>query len=163
MNFNVDAFPDEVFHGAVSQVRKSPTTTQNVVTYETIISVDNPEQKLFPGMTADVSILVAERTNVLQIPNAALRYTPPDTAVYERNASRKSCSADQRLVYTTSADGTKLKPVIVKAGITDGVNTEILDGIEPGRGGGHSDAWQRTAGQQFRPPRRHNSHGNACP
>ena len=66
VDFTVDAFPDEVFHGTVTQVRKSPTTTQNVVTYETIISVDNPEQKLFPGMTADVSILVAERDRRLE-------------------------------------------------------------------------------------------------
>src|SRR5208282_2986983 len=67
VDFTVDAFPDEVFHGTVTQVRKSPTTTQNVVTYETIISVENPEQKLFPGMTADVSILVSERKDVLKI------------------------------------------------------------------------------------------------
>jgi len=131
VNFNVDAFPDDVFHGVVSQVRKSPTTTQNVVTYQTIVSVDNPEQKLFPGMTADISILVAERTNSLQISNAALRYTPPFTAVYEGSPPAK-LQPDQRLVYTASADGKKLKPVIVKAGITDGLNTEILDGLNPG-------------------------------
>ena len=131
VSFNVDAFPDDVFHGVVSQVRKSPTTTQNVVTYQTIVSVDNPEQKLFPGMTADISILVAERTNSLQISNAALRYTPPITAVYEGTPPAK-LQPDQRLVYTTTADGKKLKPVVVKAGITDGLNTEILDGLNQG-------------------------------
>ena len=131
VNFTVDAFPDDVFRGVVSQVRKSPTTTQNVVTYQTIVSVDNPEQKLFPGMTADISILVAERTNALQISNAALRYTPPFTAVYEGTPPAK-LQPDQRLVYTTTADGKKLKPVIVKAGITDGLNTEILDGLSQG-------------------------------
>lgn len=83
VDFTVDAFPEEVFHGQVRQVRKSPTTTQNVVTYETIITVDNPEQKLFPGMTADVSVLVAEHKNVVKIPNTALRYTPPDGAKFE--------------------------------------------------------------------------------
>ena len=131
VNFNVDAFPDDVFHGMVSQVRKSPTTTQNVVTYETIVSVDNPEEKLFPGMTADISILVAERTNALQISNAALRYTPPITAAYE-GAPPAKLQPDQRLIYTATADGKKLKPVIVKAGITDGLNTEILDGLNQG-------------------------------
>ena len=93
VDFTVDAFPDEVFHGTVTQVRKSPTTTQNVVTYETIISVDNPEQKLFPGMTADVSILVAERKGVLKIPNTALRYTPPDGARLRADAARRNWSA----------------------------------------------------------------------
>ncbi len=131
VDFTVDAFPDDVFHGTVTQVRRSPTTTQNVVTYETIISVDNPEQKLFPGMTADISILVAQRTNVLQIPNAALRFTPPASAVFDGTPPAK-LQPDERLVYITSADAKKLKPVIIKAGITDGLNTEILDGLNQG-------------------------------
>ena len=131
VDFTVDAFPDEIFHGQVTQVRKSPTTTQNVVTYETIITVDNPEQKLFPGMTADVSILVAERTNVLKIPNTALRYTPPDGATFEQKPPAK-LERSQRLVYTLGADRAKLKPVIVKTGITDGVDTEILEGVTEG-------------------------------
>src|SRR6202044_740093 len=76
VDFTVDAFPTQTFHGNVVQVRKSPTTTQNVVTYQTIIAVDNPEQKLFPGMTADVSILVAKREHVLKVSNTALRFTP---------------------------------------------------------------------------------------
>jgi HlyD family secretion protein len=128
VDFNVDAFPDEVFHGTVTQVRKSPTTTQNVVTYETIITVDNPEQKLFPGMTADVSILVAERTNVLIIPNTALRFTPAEGTKYEQTPPVK-LDRSQRLVYSPGSDKAKLKPVIVKSGITDGVDTEILDGL----------------------------------
>jgi HlyD family secretion protein len=131
VDFTVDAFPDEVFHGKVTQVRKSPTTTQNVVTYETIITVDNPEQKLFPGMTADVSILVVERKGILRIPNTALRYTPPDNAKYEQTPPTK-LERNQRLVYSPGSDGAKLKPVIVKTGITDGVNTEILEGITDG-------------------------------
>ncbi len=131
VDFTVDAFPDDVFHGAVTQVRKSPTTTQNVVTYQTIISVDNPEQKLFPGMTADVSILVAQSDNVLEIPNTALRYTPPDNAAYEGRPPA-TLQRNQRLIYAASANGAKLKPLVVKAGITDGVNTEILDGLNEG-------------------------------
>jgi HlyD family secretion protein len=131
VDFTVDAFPDEVFHGKVTQVRKSPTTVQNVVTYETIITVDNPEQKLFPGMTADVSILVAQRRNVLTIPNTALRYTPPDNAKYEVAAPMR-LESSQRLVYSPASGGTALKPVVVKTGITDGINTEILEGIADG-------------------------------
>jgi HlyD family secretion protein len=110
------------------QVRKSPTTTSNVVTYETIIGVDNPEQKLFPGMTADVSILVARRDNVLKIPNASLRYSPPASAVFEQAPPIKM-ERGQRLVYALDADGIRLRPVIVKTGITDGVDTEVLQGI----------------------------------
>jgi HlyD family secretion protein len=131
VDFTVDAFPDETFHGVVTQVRKAPTTTQNVVTYEVIISVDNPEQRLFPGMTADLSILVAEKKNTLKIPNAALRYNPPDNAAYEQAPPRK-INRTERLIYTTSAGGAKLKPLIVKSGITDGVDTEILDGLNDG-------------------------------
>lgn len=131
VDFSVDAFPDEVFHGRVVQVRRSPTTVSNVVTYETIIGVDNPQQKLFPGMTADVSILVARGENVLRIPNAALRYTPPDNAVFEHTAPAK-LQPGQRLVYTLNVDGTRLRPVIVKTGITDGVNTEALEGVSAG-------------------------------
>jgi len=131
VDFNVDAFPDEVFRGKVSQVRKAPTTTQNVVTYETIITVDNPEQKLFPGMTADISILVAEHTNALNLPNTALRYTPPEGAAFEQARPAK-LQRGQRLVYTLGTDGAKLKPVIVRIGLTDGVDTEILEGLAEG-------------------------------
>jgi HlyD family secretion protein len=128
VDFSVDAFPDDVFHGAVAQVRKAPTTTQNVVTYETIITVDNPEQKLFPGMTANVSILVAERNHVLKIPNTALRFTPPDGAMFEQTPPAK-LERSQRLVYTLAGGGAKLRPLIVRVGITDGVDTEILEGV----------------------------------
>jgi HlyD family secretion protein len=131
VDFTVDAFSDETFHGTVTQVRKAPTTTQNVVTYETIISVVNPEQKLFPGMTADVSILVAEKKGVLKVPNTALRYTPPDNAAFEQAPPQK-LERSQRLVYSTGANGTKLKPLVVKSGITDGADTEVLEGLNDG-------------------------------
>ena len=75
-DFQVDAFPKEIFHGAVSQVRMNATTVQNVVTYDTIVEFKNPDMKLFPGMTAYVSIPVASVSNVVKIPNAALRYKP---------------------------------------------------------------------------------------
>jgi HlyD family secretion protein len=77
VTFKVDAFPKDTFHGVVSQVRMNPTTVQSVVTYDTIIEFANPELKLFPGMTAYVTIPVATVENVLKVPNTALRYKPP--------------------------------------------------------------------------------------
>lgn len=76
VKFTVDAFPDENFSGEVSQVRYSPEIVQNVVTYTTIVEVDNPEMKLRPGMTATVSVVVGEAKNKLLVPNSALRFTP---------------------------------------------------------------------------------------
>ena len=76
VRFTVDAFPDTPFIGTVNQVRFSPTVTQNVVTYTTIVDVDNPELKLRPGMTATVGIITGEAKGVLRIPNSALRFTP---------------------------------------------------------------------------------------
>src|SRR4030088_2264666 len=79
VTFKVDAFPKDTFHGRVSQVRMNATTVQNVVTYDSIIEFDNPELKLFPGMTAYVTIPVATAQNVIKLPNTALRYKPPMT------------------------------------------------------------------------------------
>ena len=76
VRFRVDAFANEEFRGAVTQVRLQPTTVQNVVTYQTVIDVPNPELKLKPGMTANVNIEIARRENVLRIPNPALRFRP---------------------------------------------------------------------------------------
>ena len=131
VEFGVDAFPNEIFRGSVSQVRKSPTTTQNVVTYQTLIAVGNAEQKLFPGMTADVSILVAERHAVLRIPNAALRYAPPEHAVFAHPPPRQ-LARTQQLVYALQADGKTLDPLIVKTGVTDGSYTEVTEGVSDG-------------------------------
>jgi HlyD family secretion protein len=78
VNFSVDAFPNQQFRGRVSQIRNSPQTQQNVVVYQTIIDVSNPDLKLRPGMTANVSVIVAERNNALRIPNSALRARIPD-------------------------------------------------------------------------------------
>src|SRR2546421_6365714 len=78
VDFTVDAFPMRTFHGKVVQVRNAPITVQNVVTYDTVIGVSNPDLKLKPGMTANVSIIIAHKDNVLQMKNAALRYRPSD-------------------------------------------------------------------------------------
>jgi HlyD family secretion protein len=129
VDFTVDAYPDETFQGTVSQVRKSPTTTQNVVTYETMISVENPDQKLFPGMTAEVSIRVSQRENVLKLANAALRYSPPEGAKFAE-APSMDLGRNQRLVYRIDAGSPLLRPVMVRAGISDGVETEVTEGLK---------------------------------
>ena len=87
VDFTVDAFPNRTFHGKVVQVRNAPITVQNVVTYDTVIGVSNPDLKLKPGMTANVSIVVAHRDDVLKIPNGALRFRPPDA---DADAPRRS-------------------------------------------------------------------------
>jgi HlyD family secretion protein len=141
--FTVDAFPDDVFQGKVVQVRKSPSTVNNVVTYDAIIAVDNPEQKLFPGMTADVSILVTERKDVLKIPNAALRFMPPpdvrvdpagDSPAMNQAAGPLVTAPNQRVVYVSSGTPKepRLKTVRVKVGVDDGADSEILDGLREG-------------------------------
>jgi len=81
VNFTVDAYPAKQFHGEVTQVRYAPVTNQNVVTYTTVVGVKNDDLKLRPGMTANVSIITAQRRGVLKIPNAALRFRPPETAI----------------------------------------------------------------------------------
>src|SRR6266568_4139478 len=83
VDFTVDAFPMQTFQGKVVQVRNAPITVQNVVTYDTVIGVSNPDLKLKPGMTANVSIIVAHKDDALQIKNAALRYRPPDATPVE--------------------------------------------------------------------------------
>jgi len=141
--FTVDAFPDDVFQGKVVQVRKAPATVNNVVTYDVIIAVDNPEQKLFPGMTADVSILVTERKDVLKIPNAALRFMPPDDVKVDdagdASPTNQAPAAlvtapNQRTVYVSSGTPKepRLKTTRVKIGVDDGADSEILDGLHEG-------------------------------
>jgi len=103
VTFKVDAFPKDTFRGRVAQVRMNATTVQNVVTYDTIIEFDNPELKLFPGMTAYVTIPVATAQNVVKLPNTALRYKPPMTteevlAIYKQYGievdQKQSAAAD---------------------------------------------------------------------
>lgn len=85
VNFSVDAFPYRTFHGTVSQIRYGAITNQNVVNYDCVIEVNNSDLKLLPGMTANVSIVIAERENALEVPNAALRFRPPEVIASETN------------------------------------------------------------------------------
>ena len=80
VRFTVDAYPNEVFTGRIAEIRLSPQTVQNVVTYSVILSIENPDMKLKPGMTANITITVDQRDRALKVPNAALRYTPPGIA-----------------------------------------------------------------------------------
>src|SRR6266478_5838674 len=140
VDFTVDAFPTRTFHGKVVQVRNAPITVQNVVTYDTVIGVSNPDLKLKPGMTANVSIIIEHKDNVLQIKNAALRYRPPDAATAEQPKSTSSPSGQRptgarerrpdRTVYVLSYG--RPKPVQIKTGISDGIMTEVTEGLKEG-------------------------------
>src|ERR1017187_6379709 len=138
----IDANVAEADVGGVVQVRNSPITVQNVVTYDTVIAVNNPDLKLKPGMTANVSIIVAERNGVLRVPNSALRFHPPETGTstnatpragggtYPGGAAGSRPRGERRptrTVYVLKDD--KLQPVQVKVGITDGINTEVMEGL----------------------------------
>src|SRR2546427_3577733 len=94
VDFTVDAFSGQTFHGKVTQVRNAPKTDQNVVTYETIIGVSNANLKLKPGMTANVSLIVARRDNVLKVPNAALRFRPPKSVQAVKAGTNKTDVAE---------------------------------------------------------------------
>ena len=86
--FSGGCISDPRLRGKVVQVRNAPTNYQNVVTYDTVISVDNPDMKLKPGMTANVSIIIAEKNNALRVPNAALRFRPPECFGRDETESR---------------------------------------------------------------------------
>ncbi len=117
VHFTVDAFPGRFFEGKVSQVRLNATVQQNVVTYDVVVSVNNPEQILKPGMTAYVNVVTAQKRNVLLVPNSALRFKPK---------GEKKPKAGLSLIYLIRNQ--KLEAVAVKTGITDNRMTEIVEG-----------------------------------
>jgi|SRR5436190_13765602 len=145
VNFTVDAFPGSTFSGQVTQVRNAPTDdpNQNVVTYDTIIDVKNPDLKLKPGMTANVTVIVAQRDNVLKVPNSAFRFRPPKGVEVKKPAgaeasdksekksesakSKKDKRKAERTVYVLR-DGA-IHSVQLKTGITDGRETELIEGL----------------------------------
>jgi HlyD family secretion protein len=126
--FTVDAFPERPFHGTISQVRLATQVVQNVVTYPVLIDVDNPNLDLKPGMTANVTIPVETRADVLKVPNAALRFQPdPDDLATKPNTDVPSKQFQKRketVIYTLNDSG-KLVSVPVKTSITDGNFTGI--------------------------------------
>ncbi|MGH7863514.1 MAG: efflux RND transporter periplasmic adaptor subunit, partial [Candidatus Binataceae bacterium] len=129
--FTVDAYPEREFVGTVSQVRNAPITVQNVVTYDVVIAVRNPQMLLKPGMTANVTLVLARRDNVLRAPVEALRFTPNGSADVRRaRTDAKDSHADSR-VWIQS--GRSLESVVVKTGLEDGRFVELLDGaLKPG-------------------------------
>lgn len=152
VRFNVDAFPNRSFSGKVKQVRLNPTTQQNVVTYNVVVAVENPEQTLLPGMTAYVSIVVAQKKGVLLVPNTALRFKPAEadkadkaaentngepakSANGSRTGGQPGASAGGERRRRDAGSGTvhvledgRLKAVKVSTGITDSRFTEVAGG-----------------------------------
>jgi HlyD family secretion protein len=119
VEFTVDAYADSTFHGKVGQVRIAPITVQNVVTYDVIVMVDNPEVKLKPGMTANVSIIIAEKKDVMKIPNPALRFSPSEVAKTKQ---------PQKGAGVWILEKGKPKRLPVEIGISDGNFTEVGGG-----------------------------------
>lgn len=134
--FTVDAYPSERFTGQVRQIRNAPQTVQNVVTYDAVIDVGNPDLKLRPGMTANVTFVYAEREDALRVPNAALRFRPslellariagPLASSPSPENSREQVSPDRRTVWALQ-EGTP-RPVSIRVGISDGAVTEVTEG-----------------------------------
>ena len=130
VQFTVDAYPTDSFHGVVKQVRLNPVVASNVVTYSAIITAPNPDPKLKPGMTANLTIEVARRDDVLRAPAAALRFRPTADVLAALGATGAGASPGATL-WTATAEA--VVPVPVKTGISDGTWTEILEGaIEAG-------------------------------
>ena len=126
--FTVDAFPDDVFEGTVTQVRQEATTENNVVTYEVVISARNDALKLKPGLTANVTIYTMERTGVLSVPTKALRFTP--TAETIRPGDKIVDAAGEHKLWVRQ--GNTIKAVAVSVGSAGATRTEILGGIAEG-------------------------------
>jgi len=153
-SFTVDAYPGEIFRGRVRQIRNAPQTVQNVVTYDAVIDVDNPELKLKPGMTANVTFVYAEKDDVLRMPNSALRFRPPPALLGDGKGGgaggrpggagapgasggtggqrpggaggRPGDAPERRTIWTLNDDKPEAKKI--KTGISDGSFTEVVEG-----------------------------------
>lgn len=128
VTFTVDAYPDDTFEGTVKQVRLEATTTNNVVTYEVVISAPNADLKLKPGLTANVTIYTQERSGVLAVANKALRFTPTKETV-GKDMKIVDCKGKNK-VWTLNDKTLTAHPVTI--GQTDGINTEITKGLKQG-------------------------------
>ncbi len=128
VTFTVDAYPDDTFEGTVKQVRLEATTTNNVVTYEVVISAPNADLKLKPGLTANVTIYTQERSGVLAVANKALRFTPTKETV-GKDMKIVDCKGKNK-VWTLNGKTLTAHPVTI--GQTDGINTEITKGLKQG-------------------------------
>ncbi len=152
VRFTVDAFPDQVFAAAVRQVRLNPTTVQNVVTYDVVVAVDNLDERLMPGMTAYVSVILDQRKDVLLVPNAALRFAPvPETQKMIGSPEKAGFGT----VYVPGDKGPHA--VRIETGLSDGRNVEVRGGdlkdgdrVIVGNADASSNGTPATAGMRIR-------------
>lgn len=128
VTFTVDAFPEDTFQGFVSQVRQEAAAESNVVTYEVVISAPNEDLKLKPGLTANVNIFTLEMKDILTIPNKALRFTPNEAMLSEGETIQNAEGKTKVWVK----EGSVLKAMPVKTGLTNGTLTQVLEGVAPG-------------------------------
>jgi HlyD family secretion protein len=163
--FTVDAFPEDSFEGAVTQVRQQATTESNVVTYEVVISAPNKDLKLKPGLTANVTIYTLEKENVLTVPSKALRFMPNE-AFLKKGESIEDCQAQHKL---WTKEGNVYKAHQVEVGTTNGVLTEIVSGVAPGTevladvniSGGDMAMPEQQGGNPFMPRPRNNNNNRS--
>lgn len=135
VTFSVDAYPDEIFEGQVTQVRLNPTTESNVVTYEVVVAASNPEHKLIPGLTANLTIYVMSEKDVLLLPAKAFTFEPMQyddkkLPQPQGDASDIKLGENQKCIWVVSGD--RLEPVAVTTGATNGIRTQITGGISDG-------------------------------
>ena len=165
VSFTVDAFPDDSFEGAVTQVRQQATTESNVVTYEVVISAPNKDLKLKPGLTANVTIFTMEKNDVLAVPAKALRFQPND-AFLKKGEKIEDCEGDHKL---WTKEGNVFKAHKVETGTSNGVMTEITGGIAAGTevltdfniSGGEMSEPEQQAGNPFMPRPRNNNNNKS--
>ena len=165
VSFTVDAYPDDRFEGAVTQVRQQPTTESNVVTYEVVISAPNNDLKLKPGLTANVTIFTLEKNDVLVVPAKALRFMPNE-AFLEEGQTIDDVEAQHKL---WTKEGNAFKAHKVDIGTTNGILTEIVGGVSAGTEvlsdfslSGGDEPQEQQAGNPFmpRPGNRNNNKNN---
>lgn len=128
VTYTVDAYPDETFEGTVTQVRNEATTDNNVVTYEVVISAPNPDLKLKPGLTANVTIYTLEQNGIISVPTKALRFTPTKETIGP-NDKIVDCQGTHKLWVR---EGRTFKAYSVQVGITNGTRTQIVSGVKEG-------------------------------
>lgn len=149
VDFSVDAYPDVIFKGKVSQIRRAPITVQNVVTYIVVIGMNNRDLKLMPGMTANVSIIVETKQEALKVPNAALRFKPSEQV----GMSSMTAGSEKKSPAIWILENGKPKRVAVMLGISDGIATEILPGELKEGQDVIVDSFKKNARPQTRGPR----------
>ena len=156
VKFTVDAYPEDLFEGVISEVRYSSTETQNVVTYPVVVETTNPDLKLLPGMTATIEFQIERKENVMRIPNAAIRFLPDAKYVHEDDkeiidgttffnveddgqeaeltaTQKQEAEIQRQRRHVWYLDGEKLRAIEIKIGISDNRYTEVLEGDVTGR------------------------------